>query len=163
MTATMFNQNAELIRRIAEIAKTRDTIQLLTNWRPQVVVVANDSMLLNPNTFTAFRSSTGTSNLTAAAGSPSQVWVTAISISLSGLGTTTVTTAALRAVVNGQTVTLGIVSISGNLAGTTTANTITHSFTHPVRIDAGTNISLTTVQTTNTNAHATVHTITNRL
>jgi len=163
MVATMFNQNAELIRRIAEIAKTRDTLQLLTNWKPQVVVVANDSMLLNPFTLTAARTTTGTSNMGTNAGSPSQVWITAIILSLSGTANSTESTAAIRAVVNGQTVTIAIINIAAALAGEPQSNSIALSFTHPVRVDADTNISLTTVQSANTFVRATVHTITNRL
>jgi len=164
MTATMFNQNAEILRRIAEIAKTRDTIQLLTNWKPQVVVVANDSMLWNPNCFTVERTATGTSAITTVAGSPSQVWITGFTLSLSDISATIDAIALISCTVNGQVVTITkVVTANTAVSSNNAQQTASQSFTHPIRVDAGTVINLITIQNANSIASATIHTITNRL
>lgn len=157
------NGSSDLTRRVSEILKTRDWLQLFRNNNPQVVVVANDDKLNNVNTFTAVRTGTGTTNLTAAATSPSQVWVTALSISMEGVATATVSTAAIRGVRDGQTITLAIIGLEGALGNLGVANSISHDFSHPVRVDAGTNISLTTVQSSAITIHGTVHTVTNKI
>ena len=157
------NGSADLTRRVSEILKTRDWFQLFRNTNPQVVVLANDDKLHNVNTLTATRTATGTTVLAAAAISPNQVWVTGFNLSLVGVATTTVSTAAIRVVRDGQIITLGIIGIASVLGGTGQSNSIAHDFNHPVRIDAGTNISLTTVQLANTVVHGTVHVVTNKI
>jgi len=157
------NMNAELTRRVSEILKTRDWLQLFRNTVPQVVIVGNDDKLHNVDTLVAARTATGTTNLRTTAIRPSQTWITALSLSIAGLATTTVSTAAIRAVRDGQTITLAIINIAASLAGEGQSNSIAHDFSHPIRVDENTNISLTTVQTANTFVNATVHIVTNKL
>lgn len=157
------NMNAELTRRVSEILKTRDWLQLFRNSVPQVVIVGNDDKLHNVNTLTGTRTATGTTVLGVTAIAPSQVWITALSLSIAGTPTTTVATAAIRGVRDGQTITLAIIGQEGGIGTLGQSNSITHDFTHPIRVDANTNISLTTVQNANQTIHGTVHIVTNKL
>jgi len=165
MTATMFNQNAEITRRISELAKTRDTLQLLTNLFPQVVVVANDDKLDVVDSFNVSRTSTGTTAITTVATAPSQVWITGFSLQMALIGMLLVSEAEITAVINGQTKTIGKIEFPNvALNAGNDSDSITMSLTHPIRVDAASVINLVIVNgAAAAVATATVHTVTNKL